>query len=227
MTSTEESTEVTPELRTDLLLSTSKLGEHKRIEATIQGLLPILLYRGENADPFDPWAKKLKALTAKRNKNDELLSEIRDVEWRAAIWWSDRFGLYLPAGNLFAGIRDAAKAFKKGKTVTEGVIVYSEGKHGDAECVKIFYSGPQTLEKLAANPEYRDSRSVVMSGRRIIRTRGRVPAGWRLTFIIQYDSRTLEAREVVSFLQIAGFSGGMGDYRPRFGRFDVVGAHEI
>jgi hypothetical protein len=214
-------------LATDLLLNVSKLGEYKRVEVTIEGVLALLLYRGEMADPFDPWAKKLKTLTAKRNKNDELLSEIRDVEWRAAIWWSDQFGLYLPAGNLFAGIRDAAKAFKKGKTVSEGAIVYAEGKHGDAECVKILYSGPQTLEKLAANPEYRDSRPVVMSGRRIIRTRGRVPAGWKMTFIIQYNSRTLEAREVVNFLQAAGFAGGMGDYRPRFGRFSVVEAREI
>ena len=220
-------TETTTEAGTDLLLNANKLGEYKRVETTIEGVLPILLYRGEMSDPFDPWAKKLKTLTAKTNKNDELLSEIRDVEWRAAIWWSDRFGLYLPAGNLFAGIRDAAKAFKKGKAVTEGLIVYAEDKNGDAECVKIFYSGPQTLEKLATNPEYRDSRSVVMSGRRIIRTRGRVPAGWRMTFIIQFNARTLEAREVVSFLQAAGFAGGMGDYRPRFGRFDVLEAREI
>ena len=83
------------------------------------------------------------------------------------------------------------------------------------------------MKELAANPDYRDSRPASVNGKGIVRTRGRIPAGWRMTFVIQYDARTLEASELVGFLQLAGFAGGMGDYRPRFGRFIVVKAQEV
>lgn len=67
-----------------------------------------------------------------------------------------------------------------------------------------------------------DARGVVVSNARIIRWRPRYNEGWRLQFQIQIiDDDNIAPSALKDILDKAG-SIGIGDYRPRFGRFQVT-----
>jgi hypothetical protein len=55
-----------------------------------------------------------------------------------------------------------------------------------------------------------------------MRTRARFPSGWQVTFpVVVLDGGATKA-QLQDALQDAGFYEGIGDYRPRYGRFEVV-----
>jgi hypothetical protein len=54
-----------------------------------------------------------------------------------------------------------------------------------------------------------------------MRTRPRFPE-WAATLEIKFLPSLLNASEVKSFLVTAGREIGIGDWRPRFGRFEVA-----
>jgi hypothetical protein len=66
-----------------------------------------------------------------------------------------------------------------------------------------------------------DQRPVVVVSARIIRARPRYDE-WSTTFTISYDHQLVpDARIIVDILADAGSRLGVGDHRPRFGRFRV------
>jgi hypothetical protein len=68
-----------------------------------------------------------------------------------------------------------------------------------------------------------DQRPVVVQKSRIIRARPLIN-DWSATFTIQYDPQLVaEPLIILEILSDAGRRIGVGDYRPRFGRFSVAG----
>jgi hypothetical protein len=66
-----------------------------------------------------------------------------------------------------------------------------------------------------------DQRPVIIGKARILRARPRFDE-WSATFTINYDQQLIkEPRLIVDILADAGSRIGVGDYRPRFGRFRV------
>lgn len=66
-----------------------------------------------------------------------------------------------------------------------------------------------------------DSRPVRIQRARIVRHRGLLPK-WRLTFVMQLIDDSVPTEVVKAILDKAGQCQGIGDYRPRFGRFIVT-----
>ena len=73
-----------------------------------------------------------------------------------------------------------------------------------------------------------DSRTVVIKATkgRVVRIRPRFN-DWSLDFTIVVNSNDLPIEVVKGALDDAGREGGIGDYRPRFGRFIVTKFHEL
>jgi hypothetical protein len=67
-----------------------------------------------------------------------------------------------------------------------------------------------------------DSQAVCVSRARIIRHRPLIPAGSELEFQIEIRDDRIEPVLVQDILEDAGKYGGIGDYRPRYGLFDLV-----
>ncbi len=77
----------------------------------------------------------------------------------------------------------------------------------------------------------RDERFVrIGRGTTDIRYRPLFPAGWRATLAIEYNADGITPDALVNLVNVAGFSIGVGDYRPEkdgdCGRFRVVGSDE-
>jgi hypothetical protein len=71
-------------------------------------------------------------------------------------------------------------------------------------------------------PDEIDKRPVVVRGSRILRQRPMMREGWELSFTINILEEQLPSEVVRKILEHAGKYVGIGDFRPRFGRFEVV-----
>ena len=91
----------------------------KNLKVTWKGISPLIMHSCQCVNPLHPIAKELKKYTSKKNKTDEDLVKISDLEWEAGAYWKDGMGLYIPAENVEATIINGAKANKKRKRHSE------------------------------------------------------------------------------------------------------------
>lgn len=80
--------------------------------------------------------------------------------------------------------------------------------------------------KIEAEPEPREDMVRVANGAADVRYRGEFPEGWTAVLNIQYNATSISAAQVVNLASVAGFSVGIGDWRPEkdgsHGRFAVT-----
>jgi len=73
----------------------------------------------------------------------------------------------------------------------------------------------------STHPVYLDMRPVVIQRARIMKTRVALSTGWSLVFTINVLDDQIPAEILHDILLTAGNAFGIGDFRPRFGRFSV------
>ena len=125
----------------------------------------------------------------------------------------------MPTRNIHACLRDSAKRVKKGKIVDQAIVFENE-----AEKIIFEFDGEKNdLKALFDSGQFMDRRSVGNQKNRVMRTRPRFNE-WELHFKLAFDETSLSRRELLDILQSAGRYIGLGDYRPTFGRFEIVSA---
>lgn len=180
---------------------------------TIEGTASLLMHNSRLANPLDPAAKALKRLTGKRNKTDADYAELAHVEFVGGIYHDREVGPYLPGDNIWRCLFDAARKTKRGPKVKEGLFVKSE-------CNPLAYRGPRDLDGLWADENFRLNVTVVNPGQR-----SRVPRcrpmfrEWRTDALGYIDTSVIDLAEVEAIAETAGQLIGLGDWRPRYGRF--------
>lgn len=186
------------------------------IRFELNGTSPLLVHNERLANPLHAATKRLKSLTGKRKKTDDDLMEIARAEFDGGLYVDDD-GPYIPDTWLLSMLRDAGKTKKLGKAVTQGVLVMTDKFHLDIGLTK---KKSESWEDALWNGGYYDQRMVGNQQNRILRTRPRFET-WRVSAEINYDPSVLDEREIEQLLAIAGVRIGIGDYRPRFGRFNA------
>jgi hypothetical protein len=82
------------------------------------------------------------------------------------------------------------------------------------------------MVKIEAEPEPREDMVRVANGAADVRYRGEFPEGWGASLAIQYNATSISAEQIVNLVSVAGFSVGIGDWRPEkdgsHGRFAVT-----
>jgi len=89
---------------------------------------------------------------------------------------------------------------------------------------KILFGIPEPKE-LDTDPDkelYLDMRPVVIQRARVVRLRPCFKSGWKLEFTINVIDDELPSGILQDVLVLAGKTVGVGDYRPKFGRFSVM-----
>ena len=70
---------------------------------------------------------------------------------------------------------------------------------------------------------YLDVRPVVVNrGARVLRVRLALKPGWRLAFQVSVEDDQIQKEVVKRVIEAAGQTVGIGDHRPRFGRFSLI-----
>lgn len=184
------------------------------IKAKLTGTRPLLMHSDKLSDPLNPLTKAHKALTNKssRNKTDEDHEMIAKSEWMAGLYYDDELGPYIPGVNIEGALVAGGKLRRLGANLKRSVEVMDER-------YKLEYTGPRDLASLW-NEGYYDARSVKVTTSRIIRYRP-IFRQWAVTCEIAFDEASIDKADVVRCLEDAGAYCGIGDYRPKFGRFSV------
>ena len=89
----------------------------RKLRITWKSSTPLIMHSCKCVNPLHPISIEMKKYTSKRNKTEEDLKKISDLEWEAGAYWKDDIGLYIPAENVEATIINGAKAFKKGADI--------------------------------------------------------------------------------------------------------------
>ena len=173
----------------------------------------MITHNGRLANPLDPYTRKLKELTSKRNKTDEDLVEIARVEARG--------GLYETADNLvgidpeciIASLRASAKKWKLGKALSVSLFPESPdiipltigGRTWDAD------EYVSTLDNI-------DMRPVRVGMSKVLRSRP-VMDKWTCRLRVVLLTEEVDIDEFPRILDRAGQYIGLCEWRPRFGRY--------
>lgn len=187
----------------------------KRFEATLHGTAPLLMHNERLADPTSKYSKGMKALTGKRKKTDEDHADIKRAEWWGGLYTNpDETEVVVPVDWILACTLGGAKKSKDGPKVKSGVFEVTPE-------FPLEYEGKREITALFEDGRFVDYRGVGVNGKRVMRCRPRFP-NWSLKVKLDYDETVLDARELLQYLTVAGQLLGIGDYRPRFGRFTVT-----
>ena len=186
-----------------------------KIRLTCQGTRPLLMHNVRLASPLNPYAKKLRALNAKRVKTDEDRLEIARTEFEGGLYWAGQAGPYLPAANLRRSLVDGARLIKAGKKIERGVVVTDY-------LLPLVYDGPRDMESLwsRGNSPFVDIRPVTVDRKKIDRCRP-VFRQWLIEAEVIADPQVIELEEFREVARLAGEMEGIGDARQVYGRYSA------
>lgn len=182
------------------------------INVQVQGVAPLLQHKYPLPD-FADLSKGGKQKTGEKDYSQE---------WRDYLYVTSDGEVYQPAIHFDGCMVKAAAGYKiqgaRGKTYKDlfkGNVFCSPDEilHG----IKV----PEMLDNDADKPLYLDVRPVVMQRARVIRIRPAFKPGWKLDFEITVLDDQIPHNVVFEVLTLAGRTAGVGDFRPKFGRFLV------
>lgn len=177
---------------------------------TLTGTAPLLMHNSRLSNPLDPATKALKKLTGKRNKTDDDYEQLARLEFIGGLYLDPDIGPYIPGENIARCLVDGAKLTKQGVKVTRGVFISTDVN-------PLSYNGPRDDQGLW-DAGHRHMASVKVGTQRVMRCRPWFPE-WRVQAEGVVDPSVLELDDIATIADNAGSLIGLGDWRPRFGRF--------
>ena len=180
---------------------------------TIQGTTPLLMHSERLANPFDELTKSIKAISGKRKKTEDDLLEMARIEWLGGLYHDDTAGIHVPGYNVFAAIIGGGKMHKLGTALKRAALVQEDK-------IPLQFKGPSDPDALFANKRFVDMRSVKVGTAKITRCRP-IFREWMLTLTVLFEESVLQRGDLDRIVADTGSMVGIGDYRPRFGRFSV------
>ncbi len=184
------------------------------ITLKIVGTSPLLMHADTFANPLHPATKAHKELTGKRKKTDEDHESIARSEFIGGCYWNETDGFYIPGQNLDASFLAGAKLSKMGVHWKRGAMVVNDR-------AKLLFDGPATPEALWADPRFIDCRGVKVGSAKLMRYRP-IFLEWAAELDVAIDESVLNMGEARKAIEDAGRLIGTCEYRPRFGRFEVI-----
>ena len=145
-------------------------------------------------------------------------------EWREYFYADGDGQIYQPSSHLEGALVKAAVNFKvtgkRGKSYKD---LFSANIVIDPEHIPhVGFTVPEELDADGDKPLYLDVRPVIVQRARVVRIRPTFKAGWELAFEIQCLDDEVQPDLLQDVLTLAGKAVGIGDYRPKFGRFSVT-----
>lgn len=183
------------------------------LKVKIKSVSPILMHSSRLANPLDPETISLKRLTSKRKKTEEDLLEIAKAEWVSSMYFDNTMGPYIPGQMIEACLIEAAKLTKSGKIMKRAIFVTDDK-------IKLVYKGPRDIESLYGDPRFVDCRAVSVNRAKIMRYRPKFD-NWSCSFEVLFNPEQIDKETLRKTMIDAGQLIGIGDYRPRFGRFET------
>lgn len=194
--------EIGGEVPTNGARDTLEASEPYAVEVTLEGAADLLFHR------WNVESVKAKASAAKNSK----AKKSDDVE--SYVWRLDNGNLGIPGEYLRQTLINAAKFRQDPRSPRKSAM----------DLVKAAIVSLTPLADLGKSEwDYLDTRRVGLQRAGINRTRPAIKAGWKATFVLQvllpeYIDRPM----LMGLLQDGGRLIGLADFRPTYGRYNVV-----
>ena len=159
----------------------------------------------------------MKAVSGKRKKTDADLDELARLEWLAGLYRSGS-DLVIPDYVLESTIIGGAKKSKRGPQAKCGLFFAEHavlGFTGKPDAIN-----DETLAEMFESGDFTHTIGVRVGMAKVMRTRP-IFRGWSCEAVAQYDPDVLNQRDIEDFVVDAGKLVGLGDWRPKHGRFDA------
>lgn len=177
----------------------------------ITGTAPLLVHSARLSDPLDPATKAMAKVTGKRKKTEDDHAELGRLEHAGSLYIHEDFGPYIPGSNVEACLFKAASKVKLMTALKTALLIPTEVN-------PLLYQGPRDVDGLWNNKTFVHRASVKVGTSRVIRTRPVFPQ-WALTVEGTLDTEVIDPDQFIQIVDTAGALIGLGDWRPRFGRF--------
>lgn len=181
---------------------TIEYSEPYTIEVTIEGVADLLFHR------WNPEGVDAKAAAAKGSK----AKKTDDIE--SYVYRNDAGELCVPGEYIRGAIINAAK-FKQ------------DPRSPRKSAMDLFKAGVVSLTPLASlgthKWDYEDRRRVVVQRNGVNRTRPAMRSGWRASFLLMVNLPEYIPPQLLNeVVSAAGRLVGIGDFRPSYGRFNII-----
>ena len=180
----------------------------------LTGTEPLLMHSADLANPIDPTVKAIRKVTSKRTKTDDDYEEIARLEHAGSLYMDPQIGPYLPGENIERSLLDAARITRQGKAIERGVFITSRVN-------PLAYKGPRTAAGLWADESFRLYASVKVQRARTMRCRP-IFHQWSADATGILDPSIIDPADFGDICATAGLMVGIGDWRPRYGRFTAT-----
>ena len=182
------------------------------VNVQVEGIAPLMQHRFPMPD-FADMGKGSKVVTGKVDYSQE---------WRQS-FYANGHGIYQPSIHFESSMVKAAGSFKiPGKRGASYKDLFKSNVFIYPEEILFNVEVPTQLDNDADKELYLDCRPVVVNKARVVRMRPTFKRGWKLEFEIQVGDDQIPPDVVKSVLDQSGKVCGVGDFRPRFGRFMVT-----
>jgi hypothetical protein len=180
----------------------------------------LLLHNVRLVDPLDPFTIELKSLTSIKKKTDAILEQIKMAEWKGGMYTDEDGHPIVPTHMLEAAILGGAKKQKNGVQCKSSCLVMDNAR--------IIIAGIKnaTIKDIEGKPEFLHRCAAKVGQATVMRTRPHFPK-WSLEFTVQIDPEVFPKATLESALTDAGRLVGIGDWRPKFGRFIVKEVKQV
>ena len=185
----------------------------QNLSVRLTGASPLILHNGQLVDPQYWASKELKAISGKRAKTEADLEEMSHIEFLGSLYVNDEKQVIIPDMLMTAALTKGAMKLKLGGQAKAGLF---------AENHAVLNYGEQlTPEELWKARKYQLRVGAKVGMAKIMRTRPIFNA-WSAEVRLAYDDALLNESAVVEICKAAGAQCGLGDWRPRYGRFTVT-----
>jgi hypothetical protein len=193
----------------------------KTIEVEIRGIAPLLMNSNRGVNTLEPLVKEKNNITAKGSKKmtDDDQERLLHIKWLLGMYINEQ-GPYVPALNMEATIRNAAKMIRRGKDTGFGLQV-------SPDHIPLIYTGSRDPAEMWEDKKFSDVRVGKMkTGSSITLCRPRFDS-WGLKFKITYDESVFNDKTVKELVVVGGQKIGLCDYRPSHGRYEVISVSQV
>lgn len=194
-------TEISGESPTNGEESSIEMQKPYRVEIELEGVCPILFHRWNN-----------ESVAAKaRAKKGSVEKKTDDIE--SFVYKDENGFLCIPGEYVRQAVIHAAKYEQDPRSPRKSMM----------DLMKAALVSLTELASLGSkDPDYIDMRRVVIQRSAVTRSRPAMKAGWKATFVLMVNlPEYVPAQRLNHILQQSGRIGGLGDFRPSFGRFNV------
>lgn len=187
------------------------MSAYQTLTFKITGLSALLQHNGQLVDPTNRFSRSIAEITSKKKKVDADHLEMGKREWFGGLYISDGEPC-IPAEMIEAVLIKGAMKEKAGPSAKAGILVEKNAK--------LEYDGPRDPIALWEDERFRFRVPAKVGTSKVMRTRPRFD-NWWANIEVGFLPSMLNAKSVRGFLVTAGEQIGIGDWRPRFGRFTV------